>query len=392
LKTKWDGPFLYEPPNGDLKKDWFVWFKYEHPVTGVSERFRYNRGFNTFNTKGERRDHGKVLLSVIDTLLEEGYTPYLEYLPLQNLLNKQKTIVICIDKYLKEVEADLRPNTLTKYTLELKVFQSWLIENGHGQLLLNDARKATVLDFLNEMKDKRSWSGKTYNHYLTDITTFFNYFHKNYDEYIEKVPSIHLKRARVDSPGNSAFNDWQFKKLKDMMTENGDQLLYNFCSFIYYAALRSVSEANKIKAGDFNFKLKTLKIYGGTAKNRKTEYIPLYPDFLELLYELKIDQMHPDHYIFARDRKGAFLGGVNRVGDDYFRRIFKPYKVALNLSKRDGIYGYKHTRAIHLGEDGEDLYKIMKLFRHGDLATTMIYMRNLGVNTAGAEFKKGRKF
>lgn len=258
--------------------------------------------------------------------------------------------------------------------------------------MLNDARKATVLDFLNYYKVKRSWSGKTYNHYLTDITTFFNYFHKNYDEYIDKVPSTHLKRAPMEKPGNTAFNDWQFKKLKDMMLENGDHLLYNFCSFIYYAALRSVSEANKIKAGDFNFKTKTLRVLSGTAKNRKTEFIPLYPDFLELLYELKIDEMHPDHYVFARDRNGAFIGGLTRVGDDYFRRIFKPYKIALTLGRRDGPYCYKHTRAIHLGEDGEDLYKIMRLFRHADLATTMIYLRDLGINTSGAEFKKGRKF
>jgi len=390
LKTKWQGPFIYEPKNGDLTKDWFVWIKYQHPLTGKFERFRYNLGFNQYKTKTERRLHGKVFKEEIEELLAQGWTPFEEYKPLENLLNKQRTISICIDKYLAEIT--VRGNTMHKYSLELKLFKTWLTKNGYDQVLLRDIKKAHVLDFLNHYKAERDWSGKTYNHYLTDITTFFNHYYNNYDDYIEKVPTLNLKRARVDRPGNTAFNDWQFKKLKEMMMENNDQLLYNFCSFIYYAALRNVSEANKIKAGDINFKQKTLRVLSGTAKNRKTEFIPIYPDFMELLYELKIDMIPSDHYIFARDRNGAFLGGETKVGDDYFRRLFKPYKEALKLGDRDGIYCYKHTRAVHLGEDGEDLYKIMKLFRHRDLATTMIYMRDLGINTQETEFKKGRRF
>jgi site-specific recombinase XerD len=392
LKTKWEGPFLYEPAGGDLNKDWFVWIKYEHPVTGKYERFRYNIGFNQYKTKTERRLHGRVLKEQIDELLKQGWTPFKEYKPLENLLNKQKTISICIDKYLSEIT--VRKTTLNKYTFELRLFKDWLISQGLADMLLKDLKKAHVIDFLSKYKTERNWSGKTYNHYLNDITTFLNYFNENYDEYIDKIPTLSLKRARVDRPGNSAYNDWQFKKLNDMMIENGDHLLRTFCSFIYYAALRNISEATKIKVSDFNYKQNTLKIESGTAKNRRTEYIPIYPDFRELLLELGIDKMDPDYYVFARsnDRKQHFIGGPIKTGDTYFSEVFKAYKKELNLRPEEGIYKYKHTRAVHLGEDGEDLHKIMKLFRHRDLATTMIYMRDLGINTQETEFKKGRKF
>ena len=390
MKTKWKGPFLYEPKGGDLTKDWFVWFNFQHPITGRYERFRYNLGFNQYKTKTERRAYGKFFIEELDGFLKDGWSPYEEYRPLENLLNKQRTVAICIDKYLNEIT--VKKNTMHKYSLELNLYKNWLIANGYDQILLRDIKKVHVLSFLSYYKEKRSWSAKTYNHYLTDLTTFFNYYYENYDDYIEKVPTLTLKRPPVNKPGNSALNDWQFKKLKEMMSVNNDHLLYTFCSFIYYAALRNVSEGNRVKAGDFNFKTNTLRVLSGTAKNRKTEFIPIYPDFKELLLEIGIDKMPSDYYIFARNRKGAFLGGEKKVGDDYFRRLFKPYKVALNLSDRDGIYCYKHTRAVHLGEDGEDLYKIMKLFRHRDLATTMIYMRDLGVNTQETEFKKGRKF
>ena len=390
LKTKWEGPFIYEPKNGDLTKDWFVWIKYQHPLTGKYERFRYNFGFNQFKTKTERREYGKGFKNELTDLLKQGWSPFEEYRPLQNLLNKQRTISICIDKYLAEIT--VKKTTMHKYSLELNLFKNWLIKNEYDQVLLRDIKKAHVLDFMTYYKLQRNWSGKTYNHYLTDITTFFNYFYNNYDDYIDKVPTLTLSRARVDRPGNKALNDWEFKQLKEMMQENGDTLLYTFCSFIYYAGLRNVSEGNRVKAGDINFKQNTLRVLSGTAKNRKTEYIPIYPDFRELLLELKIDQMPSNDYVFARNRDGAFLGGETKVGDDYFRRLFKPYKTALNLGDRDGIYCYKHTRAVHLGEDGEDLHKIMKLFRHRDLATTMIYMRDLGINTQETEFKKGRRF
>ncbi|MEN0095882.1 MAG: site-specific integrase [Pedobacter sp.] len=390
VKTKWEGPYLYEPSGGDLSKDWFVWFKYQHPLTGKYVRFRYNAGFNKLKTKYERRAYGKDFLTAIEELLKDGFNPFSEYNPLQNLLDRQKTISVCIDKFLAEL--NVRPNTYHKYSLELKLFKSYLIEKGYGDVLLRDIRKGIVVEFLAHYRAKRNWKGKTYNHYLTDITTFFNYFYNNYDDYLDKVPTLKLRRAPVEKPGNSAFNDYQFKKLKDLMKANNDELLYTFCSFIYYAALRSVSEANKIKAGDINFNQQTLRVESGTAKNRKTEYIPIYPDFLNLLYELKIDQMPSDWYIFARNRMGAFLGGEKRVGNDYFTRLFKPYKKELGLGIKDGIYCYKHTRAVHLGEDGEDLYKIMKLFRHSNLNVTMIYMRDLGINVNKTEFKKGRQF
>lgn len=390
LKTKWEGPFLYEPPGGDLKKDWFVWIKYEHPQTGKFERFRYNVGFNQFKTKTERREYGRLFKIELEEFLKNGWTPFEEYRPLDNLLNKQKTVSACIDKYLSEIT--VRRSTLHKYSLELNLFKGWLIENGYDQILLNDIKKIHVTDFLNHFNEKRKWKPKTYNHYLTDITTFFKYFYDNYDDYIDKVPTTTLNRPPVNKPGNKAFNDWQFKRLKEMMKDAGDDYLYTYCSFIYYAGLRSVAEGNKIKAGDFNFKQNTLRVESGNAKNRRTEYIPIYPDFKELLYELGIDRMNPDFYVFARDRNGGFLGGKTKVGDDYFRRLFKPYKEALELNHRDGIYCYKHTRAVHLGEDGEDLFKIMKLFRHKDLATTMIYMRDLGIDMQKTEFKKGRRF
>ncbi|PRY51537.1 site-specific recombinase XerD [Arcticibacter pallidicorallinus] len=391
MKTKWEGPFIYEPPNGDLDKDWLVWIKYQHPVTGKLERFRYNVGFKQYNTKQERREHGKALKIVLEDLLAEGWSPYNEYDVFA--VHTNKNVVSLIDQYLEEVKGNIRSSTYKKYKIELNSFKNYLISNRLYNLELDEVKKATVLNFLNVQKNARKWKGKTYNHYLNDITTFFNYFHHNYDDYIEKVPTLSLKRAPIERPGNTAFNDWQFKKLKDLMLDNNDQMLYTFCSFIYYAALRNEAEGNYLKAGDFNFTAKTLKINSGTAKNRKTEYIPIYPDFMELLLELKVPEIPGDYYIFGKESRQKFvIGGPLPVGQDYFARHFRKYKEMLNLSERDGIYNYKHTRAVHLGEDGEDLYKIMKLFRHKDLATTMIYMRDLGINVQNTEFNKGRRF
>ncbi|WP_187774825.1 tyrosine-type recombinase/integrase [Pedobacter sp. BS3] len=399
MKPKWEGPFIYEPPGGDLTKDWFVWLNYQHPITGQMVRAgRYSYGFAQYNTKTERRQHALALKAVIEELLKEGWNPFEEY----NVFDHQQDnrVVTLIDNYLKEIKGSIRPNTYRKYETELNLFKKWLETNGFSGLQMNEVKKAVVTSFLQEYKLKKEWKGKTYNNYLNDITTFFNYYHENYDEVIEKVPTVSLKRQPTLSPGNQAWNDWQFKKLKEWMLEDGEDLLYIFCSFIYYGALRNEAEANYLRAGDFNFKIRTLKIESGTAKNRTTEYIPIYPDFLELLYELKIDQLPADYYIFGKTKNQRFvakkdfvIGAPYQIGQDYFARHFRPYKKRLGIPDEEhGIYRYKHTRAVHLGEDGEDLYKIMKLFRHRDLATTMIYMRGLGVDTQNTEYTKGRKF
>lgn len=395
VKPKFEGPFLYEPKTGN---DWFVWLKYQHPTTGKFERFKYFIGFSDYKTKELKRQHGKALSIVIEDLLANGWSPFEEYNVFEN--HRNNNVVDLIESYLKEIKGNIRPNTWSKYNTELGLFKTWLIEKNMSHLDISEIKKVIVTNFLNEYKEIRNWSGKTYNHYLNDLTTFFNYYHHNYDEVIEKVPTLSLKRLPETKSGNSFWNDWQFAKLKKMMLENEDKLLYTFCSFIYYAALRNEAEAIYLRAGDFNFNNKTLRIESGTAKNRTTEYIPMYPDFLDLLYELGINTMDPELYIFGKTKDQKFvpkdqfkIGARYKVGQDYFARLFRPYKEALGIDKKEhGIYRYKHTRAVHLGEDGEDLYKIMKLFRHRDLATTMIYMRGLGVNIDKTEFNKGRKF
>lgn len=393
VRTNFKWPKIYEPASDN--GDWFVYLSYRHPQTGAFVRFKFFKGFSDFSTKQEKRKYGRRMVIAIKELLKEGWSPFDE--DEDDNVDPGKPVVFLIDQYISKL--DTRPTTVKKYTQELNLFKSWLIKNGYGSFALPMINKTIVTNFLEHSKTERDWSGKTYNNYLNDITTFFNYYHENFDDVLPKVPTKSLKRKRVDRPGNKAFNDYQFKQLKEMMLAKGDTLLYYHCSFVYYAALRNESEARYIKVGDFNFKTKTLKIEAGTAKNRRTEFIPIYPEFLDLLYELGIDKMNPDYYVFGKleDKRSLsqskfVIGAPYPVGEDFFARRFRVYKSKLGLSERDGIYCYKHTRAVHLGEDGEDLYKIMKLLRHRDLATTMIYMRDLGVNTQGHEFNKGRRF
>lgn len=392
VKGRWTDPVVYEPPGrvSDGKK-WFVRFYYQHPVTGKYELFRYGSGFADLDTKKLRRQHGRALVRTLRELLKDGWSPFEEFK--EEKAKNEDRVVHCIDMYLSSVKPNLRPNTYKKYLNELTLFKKWLMSSGLGNLRMKDVRKAVVTEFLTKHNEERQWSGKTYNLYLNDITTFFNYFADNFDDIIEKAPSASLKRVAVEKPGNLAYTDWQFKELKDLMLADGDYLLYYYCSFVYYAGLRNEAECTYIKAGDFNFNTKTLRIDSGTAKNRQTEYIPLYPEFIDFLREIKVDQMNSDYYVFGKKTHlEAGLGYPQHTGQDFFARKFRKYKKMLNLSDRHGIYCYKHTRAVHLGEDGEDLYKIMKLFRHKDLATTMIYMRGLGINVQNTEYKRGRRF
>ena len=64
----------------------------------------------------------------------------------------------------------------------------------------------------------------------------------------------------------------------------------------------------------------------------------------------------------------------------YFRKKFIPIKKALNIqSKEQTLFSFKHTRCIHLVEDGERLHNIIKLTRHKTLAELMDYLKDMGV-------------
>ncbi|MFZ4263815.1 hypothetical protein ACFRAE_17395 [Sphingobacterium sp. HJSM2_6] len=67
---------------------------------------------------------------------------------------------------------------------------------------IDQLTKDNIFEFVILFKANRSWTNKTYNHYLQAINTFLQHFIDNKTGYIEDNVFSKIKRLRVQKKGN----------------------------------------------------------------------------------------------------------------------------------------------------------------------------------------------
>src|SRR5699024_10315265 len=146
-------------------------------------------------------------------------------------------ICSCIVKYLASIDGDLKPHTIRIYKNRLGYLKLWLESNGHDNLLIFDVTKQHVFEFLKHRQITAKLSNKTFNHHLQAISTFFQYYIDNYDDYLKENPCNEIKRLQATKNGNRPMDNYDFPRILDHVKKK-DPFLFQFCRFIYYTCMR----------------------------------------------------------------------------------------------------------------------------------------------------------
>lgn len=384
-RVEYKKPQIYDA-GGNMKKQWFVFYSFRNPDTGKFERFKIFKDINSQKTKAERKDLADYYRQVCLGWLEKGGTPHT---PLGSVnANNEQNIITCIAKFIQFSETTkTRPNTKAKYRLQLTVFKNWLIEQGHEGLTISQVKKQYIFEYMQYVKKRPGVNtGKTINDYLTNLSTFFNHYIDNYDDFLDRNPAKRISREPVEKRGNIAFTDEEFAAIKKYLLEK-DPYLWFVCQVIYYTGLRNEAEALEIRIGDFDFKRDVLWVEAWVAKNKIKQAVPVYPEFKELLLSININEFPKDWYLLGHYNKPS----AKKVGIDVFPARFRKVKKYLGLGREYGLYCLKSTRACHLYDDEAAIRDIQRLFRHATPLITMEYLKSLGRVERGRVLDKGRK-
>lgn len=372
--TKMTNPLNYKLPEiydggGDLSKQWFVYYSFRDPRTNKFKRFKVFMDINSFKLKGDRMDRAKLIRQSIKELLEEGFDPFKEHRS-----GGRFTFCNCIDIFLENMKPHLREKSYARYYYEFRTMKSWFEENGMEDLHISDVTKKHIFEFLEFAKKRKNWtSGKTYNTHKANISRLFNYFINNYDDVVDKNPVSKIESKPFSIKGNQPYNETEFTAIKETILAT-DPGLWRICQFVYYAAVRNEREGLNLKVGDIDWAQKRLVIRPELSKARKLQYIPIYPEFMEVLTEMDLEKYPPDFFIFGRGDKP----GPVQVDTAYQYVRFRKAREAAGVSRHHGMYSFKHTRACHMVDDGATLLEIKELFRHESLLITMEYLKSVG--------------
>lgn len=351
---------LYDQEGKGLSDNpkWFVYYSYRNPTTKKFKRFKVYEGINSIKDEADRREFADQLIKAVNYGLKMGYNPFEK--PLE-ISHKQFSLIQGLNYFKTHLhERGLRKRTIQSYESVIRQMYAGLKE-----ILLDDItiiRKSQIESFLRNTAQKNNWSNATYNNNLTFIKSIFNYLIEQ--EITESSPAHKVKPLPASATKNRYFDNETFERIKQKAPED----LLKFLMFLYHTGTRP-NEARQLKYDHIQRERKLLLVPASISKNKKDDYVPL-----------------SDYILNNYQGKGLIFGSTI----NFYTKKFSKLKKELNLPKEVTMYSIKHTRAIHLAEDGASPYSIMQLFRHSGLDITMSYLKDLGINIGREAAEKAR--
>ena len=359
------------PKDGDMSKPWFVFFRYTDMTSGEQKLFKFKKGFASIYSKAERIKYGHALIRSLTVELKSGLNPLTGNMEDEKPV---KPLVQWLNDIMDTKRTVLKRKSVRTYDDILKYFTRWLSKNNIKNILPENFTPIMARGYMDYLLTERKFSGKSFNHQLGILNSFFNGLVDR--EIIHRNPFKGIRKMQEDTGKFFSFTPDEQLKLKEYLAEHNKRLYYA-CQFVYYCFIRR-SELIQLKVKDINWHSMTITIQSSLSKNRRQESVTIPRALEDVLYEMELDKAHPEHYIFGHRFNTCE------------RRIMNPdslsgshHKAAskLGIDEQKGFYSWKHTGVCDLYNATKDPYLVMQQCRHSDIKMTMIYLRSLGLTT-----------
>jgi hypothetical protein len=381
---------------------WFIFWQHDVPLKlwpyhkRKRERIKVYDNINRF--KGEERErYAEERRLIWKYKLEHlGYNPFEEELKaLEELQARERKLEEQLRSQSELSEEDARKLTPIKGALDLFIASridrkidsksitsyrntcTWLLdyflENPEINVIFK-VKHIHITEAVNKAARSRGWSATTINKEIEFAMTIFNWLANQ--DYIYKNPSSgKIQKLRTKKTMHRFYDPETARLVKAEVLVAGLFPLYRAMQFTYWMLIRSKDELRKIKVGDIDFTLKRFRFRPEVSKNDSEQYRDYPPEFEKVILEMKLDRFPKDFYIFGKDG----VPGPVQMGANFISRMWAPVRDRLGISDDYTVYGWKHTRILHLLMLGVEGYEISYMARHESLKTKEDYLRDYGL-------------
>ena len=215
------------------------------------------------------------------------------------------------------------------------------------------------------------------------------------EKIITNIPTKGIEKKRTVSKKHRYYDPEQFKRIRKVMNED-DPLVHFATKLIYYLCIRAEKELKHFRVGNIFLDRKQVLIQAEEAKTDADRYIPIPDELIEELTYIR-KNYPPEYYVIGkggriknvRDNTPSPKPFPNNMISARFARIRKKAKITSNHTP----YSFKHTRVIHLKQDGARDADIMQVTGHTSFQAYAEYLRDLGVDGSPEAINKiTRKF
>lgn len=353
--------------NYDIKKQWYVHFRMNDPITEKRKQFRFSLGINYVKNKQERIYEANALCKVLKEKLADGWlpftTPEVEYDTLYSALQG-----VTIIKW-----ESLRPRTKHSYRVVLDIFYEWIKRKGYDDLNPTEFTSNEAMQYMDYLSTDKKLTGRTWNNRLSSMKIFFNYLVDR--DLIAKNPFRKIKKQQESkSTRNYAYSEKELETLFPHLHTHHRQLYY-FCRFVYALYVRP-NEAARLQIKDVNFSNWTINIYPDISKTKRYR-VSIIPDSYKPMFEeMNLQSYQSDYYIFS---KGCKPGEAYNPSFDKLTPKLKKIIIKLGINPMCTMYSFRHSGIIKLYTLLKfNTYECMQITGHTEMASFQNYLKSLG--------------
>lgn len=289
----------------------------------------------------------------------------------------QKIIQEFFIKYLNN-ERGTSENTIRNYRDTFVLLLEYIKKEKNTEIhkiRLEDVDHLLVTDFLDWLEKEKKVSISTRNNRLAGIRSFFKYLCNHYPMYLyQSTMILEIKAKNNQARPMNYLTVEAVKHLFSTFPKNNHKELRNLCIvLLLYESGARVSELINIRT--YELKLSpphTLVLHG---KGNKTRIIPIDKAVVDHIKEyINIYDIKNEDYLFKNNRNEQ----LTRKGITYI--LQKAFNRAKKLSptvypEAISPHSMRHSKAMHLLENGVNLVYIRDFLGHSSVTTTEIYSK-----------------
>lgn len=280
-------------------------------------------------------------------------------------------------KYLV-TQRGISENTVKNYRdtfIQLIMFMKESRKINAEKIKLTMLDRKTINEFLNKLEEDKHISVSTRNNRLAGIKSYFRYVSYHYPMYIGQCATIfeiQAKKAEIKQMDYLSIQAIQL--LLQTLNKNNNKDMRKLCIIgLLYESGARVSELAQIKTYEIKLtKPCTLTLHG---KGNKTRIIPIDQGICEIIRKyIATYKINQDGCLFTNNRNEKLTReGIAYILKQSVEQAKK--KEPLLFPKIVSPHSLRHSKAMHLLENGVNLIYIRDILGHSSVTTTEIYSK-----------------
>lgn len=346
---------------------WSIEYHAIDPLTGKLKRHttKFNRLREHYTSTTDFKRHLSQICIQINNDLAGGWNPWGESRNARMLMPVRMVANI----YIKEKEAELRPDTMRSYKSFRKVFTEYIDQRCPG-MAIGSVNRLVAVRFMDHLFNG-GLRGRSYNNRLKQGRSFFSWCVEKC--YAKENPFASIK-AKREEPKKRVIVPPDVRKRVNQYLEGrnaGQKALF----LLVFDSLIRPMEAWRLKIEAVKMDEGYIYIDESISKTHFSRIATLTPQTMEILRGM-IAGHGNDEYLFGP----KYIPGPKQIRYQNFREDWAKMRKELHLPATMQLYSLRDTGINEMLKSGIDPLSVMQHADHHDLAITTRYANHVDTN------------